>query len=398
MTMLKKILLTILIVTLLLTPASANSPLNAYMQNLTVAGSDYVSGKVSSDELLCKVVETEYLLNRDHSAIEFISSRDNSEIKDMYEVTLSEFDWEYGNENDVKREVRDYVWGTKQISIQLSVFYNLQGDKPIVIYLTIQEGREKKSINVDMYPAPYGRFTDEGFGYREQCLERYLKPMALNALENAQLAIASAKNSGVDTTGAEERLESSEDFFEKGEYTLSETYASWAINIVESSKKLSEYRSLSDEEKIKLIQEKFSGFSKEKMNRSEVVSEGTIKNHADIGSNLQFNLFLGSESNSIRSFTEVTDFDNKTITTYQNQLTGEYDLYIGIDALLMHELTLMDEANSSPFSFGKRLGIALVKGEIKIKPVWKLYKILSVLKAMGGAEEEFTKGMASEIS
>lgn len=338
------------------------------------------------------------MIYQDQSAIEFISSRDNSEVKKMYEVTFNESDWKYWGENYVKRETGDYVRGTEQISMQLSVFYNLRGEKPIVIYFTIQPGKEKKSILIDMYPTPYGRFTNERVSFSEKCLEKYLKPGALRALENAMQVIASAKKSGIETVEAEEHLEESKDFFEKGEYTFSENHASWAINIVEASKKLSEYRSLSGEEKIKLIQDKFSGLSKEKMNRSEVVSEGTIKNHADIGSNLQFNLFVGSESNSIHSFTEVTDFNNKTITTYQNQLIGEYDLYVGVDALLLHELTLMDEANSSPFSFGKRIGIALVKGEIKIKPVWKLYKILSVLKAMGGAEGEFTKGVSSEIS
>lgn len=407
--MIRRVLFTVFTITLLIASAYANnSPLDVYIQNLNSGGVDYVAGKISSEELLCKIIETEYLMNRDKSAIEFVFSKGKSEIKKMYGVTLNESDWRYGDENDVKKDVRDQLIGTTLTSIQLSTFYNLQGDRPVVIYLAMHEDESNKynMIWVDIYPTPYRRRTNEGYGFEQKCLEKYLKPRALVALENATQAVASAKKSGIDTAGAEERLENSKDLFEKGNYWDSQRHAEWSIEIVESAKKLSEYRSLSDEEKTRLIQSMFSNFPKEKNNISEAVSEEAIKNSASLGLNTQFNVFLGDESNSLFSFTEVIDINNKTKTTYQNQLIGEYDLYVGIDAKfwyelgLMGELMFMGESNPNPFNFdnGKRIGIALVKGEIKIKPIWKFYKILSMLRELGGASQEFVKGVTSEIT
>lgn len=109
-------------------------------------------------------------------------------------------------------------------------------------------------------------------------------------------------------------------------------------------------------------------------------------------------MFAGNESNSIDSSTTVFDRENKTKTIHKNQLVGEYDFYLGVDATLLLEVPLMVEAESSPFDIGKRMGIGILKGEVKIKPFWKIYKILSILKAMGGTEEELSRGVSSEIS
>lgn len=394
----KRTLLIMLIVTLLETSIYAsNSPLDAYIQNLNSAGFEYAAGKISSDELLCKVIETEYLIRQDKKVNEFISSKDNSELKKRYEVVFNESDWKYRDENPVKKEVLDSVLSYKQVPIQMAVYYNLQGDKPLVIYITVQESRGKKSIDVDMYPAPYRRGTNEGTMFQQKCLEKYLKPISSDILENATQVIIFAKEGGIDAARAEEHLKISKDLFEKGNYRDSQMYALWAIKIIESSKKLKEYQSLSDDEKMRLAQEKFSHLPKEKMNRSTVISGEGIENLVGLGSNIQFNIFLSSESNSIFSVTEVININSRTVTIYQNQLLGEYDIYAGVDAKLLYEIMLMTDAKTSAFSYGKQIGIAVLKGEIKIKPYWKIYKILSVINALGGVGEEFTKGVTSVI-
>ncbi len=144
---------------------------------------------------------------------------------------------------------------------------------------------------------------------------------------------------------------------------------------------------LSDDEKRKQVIGGLSHLSKEKTNRLEGISDEYIIDN--LGSNQQFNVFLDDESNSLYYKTKIIDFNNRTQTFYENQAVGEYDFYIGFEAKQYYETMLMVDARVPEFSYGKRFGMGIVKGEIKIKPFWKFYKVLST---------DFARGMSAGMT
>ncbi|MDO9097005.1 MAG: hypothetical protein Q7U60_02635, partial [Candidatus Methanoperedens sp.] len=261
------------------------------------------------------------------------------------------------------------------------------GENPLIIYFAIVESRDTRWIDIYQHPESFERRSNEGHAFIQNCLKGYLKPLAEEALENASQAIASAKESGLDIEGAEYLLKYAKEFFEKGEYEGAKANARDVIPLVESAKKLSEYRSLSDDEKTKQAMESLSQRSREKTNMSERISDGYTKD--DLGSNQQFNVFLDDESNSLYYQTKIVDFNNKIQTFYENQAVGEYDFYIGIEAKLYYEIMLMGDSRVGEFNYGKRFGIGILKGEIKIKPFWKFYKVLST---------DFVRGMSAGMT
>lgn len=388
------ILLAILTVAYLVMPAYANSPLDAYIQNLALAGTDYASGKISLNDLECKVIENEYLMKKDKNVKEFLSLKSIPEIDRTFEVMYDPSSWEYGEKKasreerekySLKWEVLDKVTHANQEERETTVYYNLQG--PLIIYFAIIESRDTRWIDVYQHPTSYNRYSNEGDAFMQDCLRNYLKPLAEEALENASQAIASAKESGFDIEGAEYLLNYAKEFFEKGNYKNAQANARDVIPLVESAKKLGEYRGLSDDEKRKQAMEGLSDRSGEKTNRSERISDEYTKD--DLGSNQQFNVFLDDESNSLYYQTKIVDFNNKIQTFYENQAVGNYDFYMGIEAKLFHELMLMGDARVGEFNYGKRFGIGILKGEIKIKPFWKFYKVLSA---------DFVRGMSAGMT
>jgi hypothetical protein len=402
----KRVLLIILAYSLLVASAYAN-PLGAYINNLTIAGNDYVSGKISPDELECSVIENERFLAADKSVAELIASKDLPEIRRLYEVPYNKSSWEYGEKKASRDEKEKYrlkfqvlervTHGVRDTEQSVIAYYNLKGDRPVVIYFTIEESRGKNWIYASMYPTNYNRFTNEGDAFAQLCLKKYLKPEAQVAIDNATQIIASAKNSGIYTDAAEKRLKESKEFLEKDNFGLAKSYSLRSIQLVEASRELNEYRSLSDEEKVtKLVQEWASKNSKDKIEMSEPISDEV---NVDLGLIKQYNVFLYNESNSLYSYTEITDLNSRKRTTYYNQLTGDYDFYVGIDAKTSYEIMLMNKAEISESDYGKRYGIGIIKGDIKIRPFWKLYKLLSHWERLDGmTDSDFTKGVMSEIN
>lgn len=394
--MIKRILLAILTVSYLISPAYASSPLDAYIQNLTLAGNDYASGRISFENIECKVIENEYLMKKDKNVKEFISSKSTPEIDGMFEVVYNPSSWEYGEKKasreerekyNLKWEVLDKVTHANQDQGETTVYYNLRGEKPLIIYFAIVESRDTRGIDVYQHPESFKRRSNEGNAFIQNCLKGYLKPLAEEALGNATQAIASAKESGLDMEGAEYLLKYAKEFFEKGDYEIARSNALDVISLIERAKKLSEYQSLGDYEKTQQVMKGLSQHSREMTSRSERISDEYIKD--DLGSNQQFNVFIDNESNSLYYQTKVVDFNNKTQTFYENQAVGEYDFYIGIDAKLYYEIMLMVDARVGEFNFGRRFGIGIVKGEIKIKPFWKFYKVLST---------DFVRGMSAGMT
>ena len=390
-----RVLLIILAYSLLATSAYAN-PLDAYIQNLTSAGADYASGRISFEDIECKVIENEYLMKKDKNVKEFISSKSTPEIDRMFEVMYAPSSWEYGEKKasrevrekySLKWEVLDKVTHANQDERETTVYYNLRGEKPLIIYFAIVESRDTRWMDVYQYPESFRRYSNEGHAFIQNCLKKYLKPSAEEALESATQAIASAKESGLDIEGAEKLLKSARGNFDKGDYEIARSNALDVIPLVESAKKLSEYRSLSDDEKRKQAVEVLSQRSREKTNRSEKISDEYTKD--DLGSNQQFNVFLDDESNYVYYQTRIVDFNNRTQTFYENQAVGEYDFYMGFEAKLYYEMMLMVDARVGEFNYGKRFGIGILTGEIKIKPFWKFYKVLST---------DFVRGMSAGMT
>lgn len=375
-------LFTILIIISLVMPAYA-SPLDPYIQNLTAAGNDYAARKISSDELECSVFENQYLMLKDKNVDDFISSTDISEIRRTHDATYNEPSQEY-EEKKVKQKkenprnlVLDRLQlGRRDIEQSVIIYYNLQDDRPFVIYSLIDESKGKKHIYTYLNPTSYGRYSNEGFAVQQYCLRNYLKPWAQESIDNATQLIASAKKRGIDTGVAEERLRTSKEALEKDQYVLSQWHASQSIQAVEASIELSNYRSLSDKEKeTKLVQEWYSNMPKGKTKWHERISDEFVDDGS--GANKQYNIFLNDESNTLYSFTHVVDFNNRTQTFYYNQLIGESDYYIGMDAKTYYELLLMQNAEAGGSDYEKRYGIGILKGEIKIRPFWKFYQLLS---------------------
>ncbi|MDO9098935.1 MAG: hypothetical protein Q7U60_12550, partial [Candidatus Methanoperedens sp.] len=138
--MIKRVLLAILTVSYLISPAYAISPIDAYIQNLTTAGSDYASGRISFEDIECKVIENEYLMKKDKNVKEFISSKSTPEIDGMFEVMYDPSSWEYGRKKasreerekySLKWEVLDKVAHANNDQQETTVYYNLRGEKPL---------------------------------------------------------------------------------------------------------------------------------------------------------------------------------------------------------------------------------------------------------------------------
>lgn len=389
-----------------ITAYANNSPLDSYIQNLTSAGADYASGQIGPEELACKGIETEYLIWRDNLVIyNFFSLRYEFEIKKMYEVTFDKSDRRYedidvsnsdmNDERVVKKRVLESVIYSMNEPKHIVVYYNLQDEKPIAIYLIILKDRYTKYFAVDMYPVPYEQFLNDR-EFREKCLEAYPKSaLAIEYLTQPPIQpIVPVKTERSEPAIVEDYPAKSNDSYGKRDDAYLQWRAQWESEAEKAIKQINNYRSLSDGEKIKLVQEKFQEefsdrFPSDKTNTWMTMSENDME-IASLGSNLQFNVFLVNESNSMFSETIVFDINNKTKTIHQNRLVSGYDFYIGTDATLLYELALMEDVGEGVLSFGKRVIIGLLNDEIRIKPFQKIYKIFSIQK--------FIRGVTSKIS
>ena len=389
------------------------TPLSAPIENLNSVASAYVSGDVSEKEMMCSFYTTQYLLST-KDVIKFISSMEISDIKKNYGVVITESDWESGRKGIVERNYIsiDDIFRYKMMPDKVVLYYSLNKENPFIISFNVLEETsdykeppieglyEWKEIDMEIKIISSSLVLEEQWEFRENCFHDFYKPLTLEMFDNVTKAIDAAKKSGIDTTGAEEKLKNSEEEIEKGLYDYSYSSLMYAMELLESAQKLKDFQILSHQEKTILIQEDIAHIiNKKNKTTSKVVTiipEDEINEHGEMGLNIQFNLYLDNESNSLLSYTEVVDVQNKTLTSYENQLVGEYDTYIAVDYLLGHELMLMEEANVGMFNYGKRFGKAIISGEIKFKPIWKLYKIISLIS--GDSElEEFGKGIMSEI-
>lgn len=272
-------------------PASLakGSPLDPFVQRLTSAGAEYAEGKISQEELACRAIGTEYLIQQKNEAFfRFFFSIEDSEIKNKYEVVFDEDEWKNESwmhedikapdEENIKKKVLDSLIYSQKKPKQVTVYYNLLGDKPIAIYLIIQRDWVYYSqyFFVDIAPIPYGSFKND-MGFREKCLENYLKSEASESIKEATQLITSIKKRGTETSSAEWYLDAAKGLFDKGNYRESLEQVDSSIRLAYSLKNLNEYRSLSDEEKIWLLREKFSKSStKEKYTVTKTMSEEDI--------------------------------------------------------------------------------------------------------------------------
>lgn len=385
--------------------------LSAPLENLNSMASAYVSGDVSEKEIMCSFYTTQYLLST-KNVIKFISSMEISDIKRIHGITITESDWESGRQTIVERDYVsiDDIFSYKMMPDKVVLYHSLNKENPFIISFIVLEKPmfmeeppieglyEWKEIEMEIIPSSF--VPKDQWEFKKNCFQDSFKPLTLEMFDNITRTIDVAKNSGVDTTRAEELLKNSKENIENGLYYDSYGDIWYAMELLESAQNLKDFQSLNRQEKTSLIQEDIAHIiNKKNKTTSKVVTiipEDEINKHGKMGLNVQFNLYLDDESNSLFSHTDVLDVQNRTLTSYENQFVGESDTYIAVDYLLIHELTLMEEANVGMFNYGKRFGKAIISGEIKFKPIWKLYKIISLLS--GDSEmEEFGKGIMSEI-
>ena len=113
--------------------------------------------------------------------------------------------------------------------------------------------------------------------------------------------------------------------------------------------------------------------------------------------NFQYEFLIGDET--IYSETGITDIEKKSATLYRNNLLGDSDLYVGVDLTFLAELALLEDTREDNlFKYGVRVGKAILRGDIKIKPVWKFYKMLSAMEAIDERISDFSEGIASSLT
>ncbi len=102
------------------------------------------------------------------SVVELIASKDISEIRRMHEVPYNKSSWEYGGKKGIRGDEREryplkfgvldrVTHGVRDTEQSVIAYYNLRGDRPVVIYFTIEESRGKNWIYASMYPTNYNR-------------------------------------------------------------------------------------------------------------------------------------------------------------------------------------------------------------------------------------------------
>lgn len=361
------------------------SPLDTYLDTLYSAVLNYSSGKTTYDELLCEIYGTEFLMKNDYHVIEFLSSKNTSEIKKMQETTLRTSDWENGmQESDTIRLLNDMI-DFEESPDKIVTHYEIQGNKSFIIYFTIIERKKPKNklgehhfdankiIDVSIITPSNLYLTEPKDAYK--CLLPYKQSTAILMIEYTDEAIAEAKRNGTDTSGAESLLSTSHKFYNQGQYMNSYNFAQWSLLTVEGARDLKNYRALSETEKIRFIEDTVKEIPKEQNIESDSMGREDEEILTHIGSNIQFNVYMENESNPFFTTTQIIDPQNNTVTIYNNQLVGEYDMYTAIDYTMLYELWLMDEAGESGLDYINRMTVALMDGDIKIKPFWKVYKI-----------------------
>ncbi|MEE9176014.1 MAG: hypothetical protein V3U19_07555 [Thermodesulfobacteriota bacterium] len=296
-------------------------------------------------------------------------------------------------------------------------YFSLNLKRPIVIALTAPEGGSFAiQIQPDIslinqgtrsYDGPEGaeeeeRLLLEAEKIHIQCTNEAAMPEAEKKIDSARSTIAKATAINADTTNSEKRLEEAVRQFKNGESLEAIFQSNMVERIAEAEWELKKLETMSKEERRTHVLEKIGKDIQKGSGRKGVevhkMDEDEFRMSKKIGMK-RLGLTYSLDGDPFYSMSQVIDIDKKTSTTYENRLFESYDLSIDVDVLFFYKMLLLGEKEASPFEYGIHIGKGILQGDVKIKPIWRFYKIFDLLNAFSGPEgTEVSKGVMETAS
>ncbi len=403
----------IFLFSILLHPVWAYSPeletsLTNYIDQFNIVTGDYVSGTKSAEEVYCEWAGVNFLLS-----YQFLKTPLNEEER-LNLIGYLEEKYERGFYGDETQ--RD------------SKLMELQEDDDIVVTYHSEEARRSIIVYLDMSPNYAGTSpllggtkdspapprpppdmirtypdvhqllpTSIPRAEYDACRNAVARPVAEDEINSAKAEIKRGQGIGIATTNSEDDLKEAIVLFESEEYLKAIGYARRSKDTSKSEILLKEYELMTEEEKERYALDYFDLSNLPTGVKVKDLDEEEFEIFKNLGVN-NFQFAFRTENNLIYSETMVMDLENKKTTIYRNDLHGEPDLYVGVDLTFLVEFALFEDTReSNMFKLGFRVGRAIIRGDIKIKPIWKFYKMLSALEAIGESTSDFSEGVKKSL-